>query len=40
MLLFNGLIQVLQNQEVNAPRNFLKASSGTMCYENLTYIYL
>ena len=40
MLLFNGLIQVLQNMGVNASRNLLKASSGAKCYENVLYIYL
>ena len=40
-VIFNGLIQVLQNPGVNASRNLLlKASSRTKCHENLIYIYL
>ena len=31
ILLYNGLIQVLQNPMVNASRNLFKASSGAKC---------
>ena len=39
ILLFNGLVQVLQNPGVNASRNLLKASSAK-CRKNVLYIYL